>query len=175
MEPTMSKPPTRTNRDERREAGAAVAEAKRAGRQAAKLAKTLSSDARSKFEAVTASAQADVREARNELDANPGRAKRRARRAATRLEKAAVRATPARPQARKSLAKVDAKSKSKAKAEAKASAKTIRRGRVQSKQARGMAKSSALRTILASVMTPTDAERRKKDAKRLRRRVTQAA
>ena len=48
-------------RRQRREARKAVAEAKRAGRETRKLAKTLSRDARASLEAVTASAQEDVR------------------------------------------------------------------------------------------------------------------
>ena len=50
----MSTSPTRTSRDRRREARTAVSDARKAGREAAKLAKTLSRDARAKFEARTA-------------------------------------------------------------------------------------------------------------------------
>ena len=77
---------TEVQRDDRREARKAVAEAKRAGKEAGKLAKTLSRDARASLEALTASAQDDVRAARRELDENPRRAKRTAKRAAARLE-----------------------------------------------------------------------------------------
>ena len=92
----MAKRNTDAERIERREAGKAVAEAKRVGKEAAKLAKTLSLDARSSLEAVAASADAEVREARSALGVRPRRAKRVAQKAAARLRKASVLATGSR-------------------------------------------------------------------------------
>lgn len=150
---------TEVQRDDRREARKAVAEAKRAGREAAKLAKTLSRDARASLEALTASAQEDVRGARRELDVNPQRAKRTAKRAAARLELASVRATTSGDAQRKALEDSDAKRR----------AKTIKRRRVQAKQARKMAEFVAFHVIAASITAPTDREQAEADLKRVQR------
>jgi hypothetical protein len=150
---------TEVQRRDRREARKAVAEARRAGKEARKLAKTLSRDARASFEAVTASAQEDVRAARRELDVNPQRAKRTAKRAAGRLELASVRATTSGDAQRKALEDSDAKRR----------AKTIKRRRVQAKQARKMAEFIAFHTVVQSVTTPTDREQAEDDQKRFRR------
>lgn len=156
----MSKRTTETERADRRDAGRAVAEARRADTEARKLAKTLSRDARASLEAVAGSAHAEIREAHHELDARPLRARRMARRAAARLENASLLVA----------ASGDAERHARAQADAKKRAKTIKRRRAQAKQAQKMVKFIALHTIVASVTTPSDEERRKKDLKRLRRR-----
>ena len=156
---------TEVQRDDRREARKAVAQAKRAGKEAGKLSKTLSRDARASLEAVTASAQDDVRAARRELDTNPQRAKRTAKRAAARLELASVRATTSGDAQRKALEDSDEKRR----------AKTIKQRRVQAKQARKMAEFVALHVVVASITTPTDREQAEADQKRLRRLGDRAA
>jgi hypothetical protein len=147
-------------RVERREAGRAVAEAERAGREAEKLAAILSRDARAGFEAVMASARADVREARDLLDIRPMRAKWLARRAEARLERASVRITASGDAERRALEDAVAKKR----------AKTIKRRRVQMQQVRKMAQFVAVHTIAASVMTPSDAALATHDLKLARRR-----
>ena len=167
----MAKPKTGTERSQRREAGRAVAEAKRADREARKLAKMLSRDARVNLEAIAASAHDEIRMARRDLDARPRRARRMARKAAARLERASVRATASGDTAERALAKSNVKKR----------AKTIKRRRAQAKQAQKMAKFVAFHTIAASITTPTDEERaddeepHTKDLKRVRRRAKPAA
>ena len=150
---------TEVQRRDRREARKAVAEARRAGKETGKLAKTLSRDARASLEAITASAQEDVRAARRELDVNPLRAKRTAKRAAARLELASVRATTSGDAQRKALEDSDAKRR----------AKTIKKRREQAKQARKMAEFVAFHVIAASITTPTDREQAEADLKRVQR------
>ena len=60
----------------------------------------------------------------------------------------------------------DARRKALADSDAKKRAKTIKRRRVQAQQARKMAKSAAVRTIMASLTTPTDREQAEADLKR---------
>ena len=145
---------------ERREAGKAVAEAERAGREAEKLAATLSRGARAGFEAVVTSAQADVREARRPARYPPLRAKWLASKAAARLERASVRIAASGDAERRALEDADAEKR----------AKTIKRRRVQVQQIQKMAQFVALHTIAASAMTPSDTELAKKDLKLARRR-----
>jgi hypothetical protein len=161
----MARAKTDTDRVDRREAGKAVAEAKRAGKETRKLAKTLSHDARASLEAVTASARAQVRVADHERKASPRHAKRMARRAAAKLERASVRVAGTGDTANLELAKSEAKKR----------ANTIKRRRAQAKQAQKMAKFIAFHTIAASITTPTDEERTEKDLKRLRRRAESGA
>lgn len=156
----MAKQKTDTARVERREARKALAEARRARKEARKLAKTLSRDARARFEAVTAPALAEISAARGDLGVSPRRAKRMARKAAARLEKASIKATASGDAQRRALADRDAKKR----------AKTIKHRRAQAKQAQKMAKFVALHTIVESVTTPTDKEQVKADVKRLMRR-----
>lgn len=155
---------TKTDREraERRKARKAVAEAKRAEKESRKLAKTLSSEARTRFEATTAPDLASIREARRERGARPRRAERMARRAAARLERASIIAAASGDAERRALAERDAKRR----------AKTIKRRRAQAKQAQKMAKFVALHAIVESVTTPTDEEVAEKKSKRLRRRTT---
>jgi hypothetical protein len=160
MEGVMARPKTDVDRLERREAGRVVAEAKRADREARKLAKTLSRDARASLEAITASAHEEIRAARDELDVRPRRARRTARRAASRLENASLLVAASGDAERHALAESDAKKR----------AKTIKRRRAQAKQAQKMAKFVAFHTIAASIATPTDQEQTEKGLKRLRRR-----
>jgi hypothetical protein len=160
----MVRAKTETERVDQREAARAVAEAKQAGKEARKLAKTLSHEARANLEVVTASAQAQVRAADHERKASPRHAKRMARSAAAKLERASVRVAGTGGTASLALAEVDAKKR------AKKRAKTIKRRRVQAKQAQKMAKFIAFHTIAASVTMPTDTERTEKDLKRVRRR-----
>ena len=156
----MAKKNTDAERVERREAGKAVAEANRAGREAAKLAKTLTRDARSSLEVVTASVGAEVREARSTLGVRPRRAKRVARKAAARLRKASVLATGSVVAERRALVKIDAKQR----------AEATKRRRTEAKQAQQMVK-LVTAAIAASVTTPPDAEHAEhaKQQKRTRR------
>ena len=134
-----------------------MAEAKRADKEARKLAKTLSPDGRAAFEATTAPSLASIRSAREERRARPRRAERMARRAAAQLELASIRATASGDAERWALAERDAKKR----------AKTIKRRRAQAKQANKMAKFVALHAVVASVTTPTDQEQTEKKLKRV--------
>ncbi|GAA1808028.1 hypothetical protein [Agromyces neolithicus] len=159
---------TDPRRDERREARKAVAEARRASAEAGKLAKTLSRETRANLETLTAAARADVRGARKELSDDPRHAKHRAKQAAARLELASLRVT----------ASGDAERKTLADAAAKKHAKVIKRRRVQSQQARKMARSAAFHAIVGSVTLSTDREQAKADFaldERLRDRVAKYA
>ncbi len=144
----MAKRNIDAERIERREAGKAVAEAKRVGRDAARLAKTLSVDERSSLEAVAVSADAEVRAARNALGVRPRRAKRAAQKAAARLRKASVQAVGSRVAERRALAKIDAKQQ----------AQATKRRRTQVKQAQQMVKFVTSQLLASSVTTPSDAE-----------------
>ena len=139
----MAKRTTETERADRREAGRAVADAKRADKKARKLAKTLSHDARASLEAITASTHAEIRAAHNDLGKRPRHARRMARKAAARLEEASVRVSASGDVARRALADADAKKR----------AKTIKRRRTQARQAQKMAKFIALHTVVASITT----------------------
>lgn len=155
----MTKPKTDTERADRRAAGKAVAEAKRAAKATRKLAKTLSRDAGASLTAIEASARAEIREAKREVGVRPRRAERTARKVAARLENASMRMTPY----------ADAGERASAEADAKRRAKTIKRRRAQAKQVQKMARFAALHALVASVVTPTEEDERKTDAKRRRR------
>lgn len=158
----MAKTKTRTPRTERREARKAVAEARRADKEARKLAKTLSLEARAKFQAKTAGPHDEIRAARNDVRVRPARAKRTARKAAAQLERASIVATASGDARRRALAQSDAKKR----------AKTIKQRNAQAKQANKMAKFVALRTVMASVATPTDEKLAEKRVKQVRRRAS---
>ncbi|HET6671841.1 MAG TPA: hypothetical protein VFG92_00560 [Agromyces sp.] len=153
----------RTPRDERREARSAVAAARAAEKESKKLAKTLKGENRTRFESMTAGARELTRVAEAEVRERPWHAARMARRASARLEKASIRATSSGDARRRALQHERAD-------DAKARAKTIKHRRNQAKFAKKMAKFVAVRTIAASVTTPTDAEQRKQDRKNARRR-----
>jgi hypothetical protein len=155
----MAKSKIETERARRREAAEAVAAAKRADKEARKLATSLHGKNRIRLEVVDDVARALTRAAKRDVRARPRRAKRLARVAAARLEKASIRATASGDAAKRALAETDAKRR----------AKTIKRRRAQARQAQKMAKFVAFHTIAASVTTPTDEERTKKDLKRVRR------
>jgi hypothetical protein len=158
----MANTKTRTPRTERREARKAVAEAKRADKQARKLAKTLSLEAREKFQAKTAGAHDGIRAARDEVRVRPERAKRMARKAAAQLERASIVATSSGDARRRALAETDAKKR----------AKTIKQRNAQAKQANKMVKRIALHTVVTSVTTPTDKEHVEHRVKQARRRTS---
>lgn len=163
-EDVMAKPMTHTPRTERREARRVVAEAQRAEKEARKLAKMLSLEARANFEAKTAGAHRGLLAARSDLRVRPRRAKRMARKATAQLERASIVATESGDIRRRALAEADAKKR----------AKTIKRRLAQAKQANKMAKFVALHTVVASVATPTDDELAKKRVKQVRRSASKA-
>ena len=155
----MANTKARWERAERRGARTAVAEARRADREASKLAKTLSPEARARFEATTAPASAAIREARQDRRDRPRRAERTASRAAAELELASIRATASGDAERHALAQRNAKKR----------AKTIKHRRAQAKRAHKMARFVALHAVVESVTTPTDQKRTEKKLKRARR------
>ena len=163
----------RTERQQRREARKAVSEARRAAKETRKLRKSLKAGSHSRLEALAAAAEADVARARADLDVHPGRAARSARRITARLEKASIRATASGGAKRRALkrgAGPDAAHPDAAKA-AKARAKLIKQRRSQAKTVSKMAKKVSVGVLAASILTPSDEERRKKDRKRIERRV----
>jgi hypothetical protein len=164
------------DRAQRREARKALSQARRAAKEARKLRKSLKGANRERLESVAAAAESDVARARADLDARPGRAARSARRITSRLEKASIRATASGSARRRALrrgAGPEANEPDAAKA-AKARAKLVKQRRAQAKTANKMAKKVALGVVTASIFTPSDEDRRKKDRKRIERRVKHA-
>lgn len=164
----------RSERQQRRDARKALSQARRAAKEAKKLRRSLKGANRSRLEAVAAAAEADVARARAELGDRPGRAARAARRITARLEKASIRATASGPARRRALergAGPDAAGPNAADS-AKARTKLIKQRRAQAKTASKMAKKVSLGVLAASILTPSDAKRRKKDRKRIERKIT---
>jgi hypothetical protein len=163
---------TTTERDDRRQAKSAIRAARKAEREAGKLARQLPKGGpRAKFEAIVADAATTRRAAEADRDAAPRRAARRAARASAKLERASLRMGPSGSvgKARATPKDTDAESR------AKARAKTLKRRRKQAQQVQKMAKSVALRTVVQSVTTPTEKERAKRDMKLLQRRAKRVA
>lgn len=154
----MARTAERTTRNERRESARAVKAAKKANDETRKLASSLPQPTRGKLEAVAASERTQLDRARKTKGASPRMVARRARRSAIRLERAAARLGP-RNQRRSTSS------------DPKQRAGSLKRQRVQVKQAKSMGVITGVRTFLTAVMTPSDKKQNQKIAKRRARRV----
>lgn len=154
---------TTTDRDARRAAKRAVKEAERAGKETSKLASSLPEPAKSKVKAATKVEQARIADVKRAASDRPYAAKRAARRSSARLERVSVRYGTAGGRASSSRApKKGTKSA------------TIKQQRAQVKQPSRMAIFSGIRTVFATITTPTDQERARKTAKERARRMKRA-
>ena len=153
-------PKTETDRDARRAAKRAVKDAERAGKETRKLAASLPEPARTKVKAAAKSEAERIDRAKKDAGNSPLTAKRAARRSSARLQRVAVRYGTAGGSA-----------SSTGSPKKGSRAKTIKQQRAQVKQPSKMAVVSGLRTVFASITTPTDAERAKKTAKQRVRRM----
>ncbi len=162
-----------SDRAQRREARKALSQARRAAKEARKLRKSLKGGNRERIESIAAAAEAEVARARADLDTRPGRAARSARRITARLEKASIRATASGSAERRALEKGAnaAETEPDAAKAAKARAKLVKQRRAQAKTASKMAKKVAFGVVTAAILTPSDEDRRKKDRKRIERRL----
>lgn len=162
----------RTEREDRRQAKAAIDAARTAEKEARKFAKELPKGApRTRFQAVVADAEQVRRMAESSRRTSPRLAARQAARASAILERASLRMGPSGGASKARAKPTDGD----AAARAKARAKTLKRRRKQAQQVQKMTMSIAARTIVQAVTTPTDKEQAKKDMKLLRRKAKRAA
>ena len=153
-------PKTETDRQARRAAKRAVKEAERAGKETRKLASSLPEPAKSRVKAAARAEQRRLDQVKKDAGRCPRSAAAAARRTSARLERVSVRYGTAGGRASSS----DAPRKG-------SRSKTIKQQRAQVKQPSKMALVSGLRTVFASITTPTDKERAKKTAKQRVRRM----
>lgn len=147
-------------RDDRRAAKRAVKDAERSAKETRRLTSSLPTEVRPRVEAVTDTERARIRRAKRDVARRPRRARRGARVASARLERAAVRYGTAGGRA----SSRDASRKGGA-------PKSIKRQRVQVKQAKSMGVVTGVRTLLVGLLTPTDRKQQEKVAKRRARRM----
>ncbi|WP_136708256.1 hypothetical protein [Agromyces sp. H66] len=153
-------PKTTQERDDRRAAKRAVKDAERSAKQTRGLAASLPREVRPRVDALADVERARIRRAKGEVARSPRRARRDARVASARLERMAVRYGTAAGRA----SSRDASRKGGA-------PKAIKRQRMQVKQAKSMGVVTGLRTLFASLFTPTERKSQQKVAKRRARRV----
>lgn len=153
-------PKTRQERAARRAAKRAVKEAERSAKETRNLASTLPKEARARVDVLADVECGRIRRAKDEVDSSPRRARRDARVASARLERMAVRYGTA-----------GGRASSRDASRGGGAPKAIKRQRVQVEQAKSMGVVTGLRTLFASVFTPTDRKAEQKVAKRRARRV----
>lgn len=151
---------THQERETRRAAKRAVKEAERSAKETRNLASSLPKEVRPRVDALADVERARIRRAKHEVGRSPRRARREARVAAARLERMAVR-----------FGTAGGRASSRDASRRGAPSKAIKRQRVQVKQAKTMGVATGVRTLLASLFTPTDRRSQQKVAKRRARRM----
>ena len=151
---------TETDRQARRAAKRAVKEAERAGKETRKLASSLPEPAKSRVKAAATAEQRRLDQVKKDAGRRPRSAAAAAKRTSARLERVSVRYGTA-----------GGRASSTGSPRKGSRAGTIKQQRAQVKQPSKMALFSGIRTVFASISTPTDQERARKTAKERARRI----